>query len=36
MMAKITIPAKREVPQLVKATTKASLVQLLLTGLYEE
>ena len=36
MIAKITIPANNEVEQLVKATNIASLVTLLLAGLYEE
>ena len=36
MMAKMTMPANMDVAQLVKATMRASRVQLLLIGLYEE
>ena len=36
MMAKMTMPANMEVAQFVKATMRASRVQLLLIGLYEE
>ena len=36
MMAKMTMPANMEVAQLVNATMRASRVQLLLIGLYDE
>ena len=36
MMAKMTMPANMDVAQLVKATMRASRVQLLLIGLYDE
>ena len=36
MMAKMTMPANMEVAQFVKATMRASRVQLLLIGLYDE
>ena len=35
MIENITIPANIDVAQFVKATMRASLVQLLLTGLYD-
>ncbi len=36
MIAKMTMTANMEVKQLVKATMRASLMQLLLVGLYDE